>query len=184
MDSSCLLEWKMINSRPADSVPLFKISHTKYKWWDREEYIQQFLLIAKNDHYHLAFRLALDFGLRIGEIVGLNCNDIDLSLCQIHVHRQWLESEKGFGPTKHGKERFLKYPSNSEIDYLMQNALKGKESDEPLITNLSGGRVNPQKLSRTYFQRVAKAANNPRIRFHDLRHTFASWFMIKNDNIW
>ena len=48
-----------------------------------------------------------------------------------------------------------------------------------------GGRIlSCNKLSSAYFQRLIVKSGVPRIRFHDLRHTFASWYMMVSDNIW
>ena len=35
-----------------------------------------------------------------------------------------------------------------------------------------------------HLNKVIKAAGVPEIRFHDLRHTFASWYMIEVGDIW
>ncbi|MBF0207076.1 MAG: tyrosine-type recombinase/integrase [Oligoflexia bacterium] len=178
------VEWNMIEKDPSEKINLVKQSKKKYHWWESIADIQKFLSIAKNDRYHLGHRLALDFGLRLGEIIGLTKGDINLELGHIHVHRQWPEKEGKYGPTKHGKERFLKYSKDSELASLIEEFVKNKAINSPLFTTSTGNRLRPQKLSNYYFQNLIKKAGIPRIRFHDLRHTFASWFMIKNDNIW
>ena len=177
-------EWQMIDRDPSTGVKLLKIPRRKYLWWEQEEDVIRFVEYARRDTYHLVYRLGLDLGMRIGEIIGLNIEDIRLDLGQIHIHRQWIQREKRLGPTKHGKERYLRFDINSELGQLLKIQCASKKSDTPLFTYETGRRINPQKVSQIHFRKVIKLANVPRIRFHDLRHTFASWYMIKNDNIW
>ena len=68
-------EWNMISKDPTLGVSLQKISERVYEWWENEEDIKKFILSARQDRFHLAYRLALDLGMRIGEIVGLTPKD-------------------------------------------------------------------------------------------------------------
>jgi integrase len=178
------VEWKMIPDSPAEYVSIQKIPQIKYGWWENKSDIALFLAVAKSDRYYLAYRLALDLGMRLGEIIGLSKGDVNMNRCQIHIHRQWIDKEKKYGPTKHGKERYIAFERSSELYMLLEEAL-GRDSDNEIIFETpSKKRLNARKLSNYHFQRVISTSGVPRIRFHDLRHTFASWFMIVTDNIW
>lgn len=178
------VDWKMIPSNPAAEVALLKIPKAKYNWWDKEEYVCRFLARAKKDRYYLAYRLALDLGLRLGEIIGLSRQDINLDRCQIHIHRQWLDKEKKYGPTKGNKDRYITYSENSDLGRLLREAIENSTHKEALFITRTGRRLGARKLSGYHFAKIAGAAKVPKIRFHDLRHTFASWYMIKSDDIW
>jgi integrase len=52
-------------------------------------------------------------------------------------------------------------------------AAKSEVSSEVVFTNRRGELVHPHVLSQS-FERVARDAGLPRIRFHDLRHTHAT----------
>jgi integrase len=67
---------------------------------------------------------------------------------------------------------------------ILAEAAKGKEPDDPLFITRTGKRVGARKLSGDHFQRLIKKAGIPRIKFHDMRHTFASWYMIEVGDIW
>ena len=176
--------WRLIKHDPCFGIGLVKVPQHKYTWWEHKEDIKRFVSFARNDRFHLAYRLGLDLGMRIGEITALTPGDIRTDIRQIHVHRQWLSRIGCYGPTKHGKERYLKYDAGSELEELILKQIEGRRNYQSLFTYFDGRIVNSQKLSSCFFQRVIKKAEVPRIRFHDLRHTFASWYMIKNDNIW
>lgn len=178
------VEWGFVSKNPAADISLLKVPKVKYKWWDKEEYIVAFLAAAETNRYYLAFRLALDLGMRLGEIIGLSKNDVNLGRCQIHIHRQWLDKEQKYGPTKQNRERFISYSAESDLGFLLEKAINQSVHEEAIFTTSSGRRLGARKLSGYHFKRLIKLAKIPEIRFHDLRHTFASWFMIKSDDIW
>jgi len=177
-------EWEMMNHNPSKNIKLEKQHRKPYTWWENKEDITKFLDHAKHDRYYLAYRLALDCGMRLGEIIGLSKKDINLSTCCIHIHRQWLEKEKQYGPPKHGKMRYIRFHKESDLFELLEQAVQDNPEDEIIFHATKGGRLGGRKLSAIYFQRMIEISGVPRIRFHDLRHTFASWYMIENDNIW
>jgi len=176
--------WKMLDVNPAAEVDLLKIAKQKYTWWDNEEDVRSFLETARGDRYYLAYRLALDLGMRLGEIIGLSKADVNLNRCQVHIHRQWLEKERRYGPTKQNRERFVTYAEDSDLGEVLRRAIADSPHKEALIVASTGARLGARKLSGYHFKRMIEKAGVPDIRFHDLRHTFASWFMIKNDDIW
>jgi len=55
---------------------------------------------------------------------------------------------------------------------------------EAIFVNLKGERMRSDKLAGIYFAEWIEKLGLPKITFHDLRHTFASWFMIRGGNIW
>lgn len=177
-------EWGMIDTNPCAQAKMQKTHRKLFAWWQYKEDIVKFLAVAKEDPYYLAYRLGLDCGMRLGGIVGLSKNDIDLEHCHIYIHRQWLEKERSYGPPKHGKGRYIRFEQDSDIHALLKIALSTDPHKEIIFWAKNGGRLSGRKLSGVYFQKLIAESQVPRIRFHDLRHTFASWFMIHNDNIW
>ncbi|NBX77380.1 MAG: hypothetical protein EBQ92_12570, partial [Proteobacteria bacterium] len=64
-------EWGMLEKSPF-KLKALRLADQKFDWWENKEHIQAFLEAAKGNRYHAAYRLALECGLRLGEIVGLS----------------------------------------------------------------------------------------------------------------
>ena len=96
----------------------------------------------------------------------------------------WIEKDKVYGPPKHAKSRYIRFESDSERYTLLEQALSTNPWEERLFLAKQGGILSGQKLSSVYFPKLIAKSGGPKIRFHDLRHTFASWYMMVSDNVW
>lgn len=117
-------KWGMVKVNPAAGVGLLKVPKAKYDWWDKEEDVVRFVESIRADKYCLAYRLALDLGMRLVEIIGLSKEDVCLERCQVHVHRQWLDKEGKYGPTKGNSERFIGFPLGGEVARLVAEGVR------------------------------------------------------------
>lgn len=164
-----------------DSV---KVPKQRYRWWDQREDIAAFLSVAKTTRYYGVYLLALETGMRYGEIVGLSKSDIDFERGIIHIHRQWHERHNCYGPTKGGEERFLNFDPSSEVGQQLRRWVKRSPHIEAVFTTGTGQRCTKSGLAEKYFKAVQRRAKVPVISFHDMRHTFASWYMRQHKDIW
>jgi integrase len=178
------VQWEMMDGSLIKHLQMRKESRKPYTWWDKKEDIMKFLTVAKGDPYELAYRLGLECGMRLGEVVGLTKSAIDLKNCQIHVHRQWLVNEKVYGPPKHGKSRYIRFERDSELYRLIEKAVSENPKEDRIFLRKGGDLVSCNILSQVYFQALVEKSGAPKIRFHDLRHTFASWYMMVSDDVW
>lgn len=176
-------EWDMLEKNPV-RVRRLKIAEEKYSWWEKKEDILKFLEAARECRYYAVYKLALETGMRLGEIVGLSKQDISFERNQIHIHRQWLNREECYGPTKGRRERWVSFHPDSDLKRVLKEAVRKSPDPEVIFVTEEGTRVRPRRLAARHFQRVMKQAEVPRIRFHDMRHTFASWYMIEVGDIW
>lgn len=129
--------------------------------------------------------LILHTGMRIGEVITLRWSDIDFEQRTILVkrsiadhNRPALNNEKA---PKNGRSRIIML-NETAIDYL--KSMKHLQSADQLsriyrndtdhvCLNTAGRTLGSTSVHRA-FNRLAKLANVPRIRIHDLRHTHAT----------
>jgi len=103
--------------------------------------------------------LALHAGLRRGEIFGLRCKDVDVLNGKIKISHSYD------GPTKNGKSRIV--PMSPE---LTKTLIKTRNV---LLSN-PNEKIFEQFDPNPILRRLCAHAKIPILRFHDLRHTFAS----------
>jgi integrase len=177
------VRWKMLRESPY-GVESLEVPKGSYPWWEKQEDIQSFLRAAEKSRYYTFYLTALETGLRYGELVGLDVGDVDLQVGTIHVHRQYLEREGRYGPPKHGKERWVDFNPEGRLGESLRAIARHRTSDQPLFVTRTGGLLRKSGAAHKYFKAIIKKAGVPVICFHGLRHTFASWYMIRHDNVW
>ncbi len=102
-------------------------------------------------------------GLRVGELVGLNTNQLDLDLGIVRVMG------------KGRKERIV--PVGTKAIEALKAYLeeRGEISDEnPLFTNAKGGRLTARSVGRLVKDYSKRSGIYRRVSPHSLRHTFAT----------
>ena len=114
-------------------------------------------------------------GLRRGEICGLKWSDFDeasstLSVCRT-LHQENGKLEIGDTKTTKGRRRIVLPPSTEQV--LLERKKSARSEwifPNPLKPELP---VNPSTAYR-HMKVILQRAGLPDIRFHDLRHTFAT----------
>ena len=103
---------------------------------------------------------AMETGMRLGEVLGLTWEQIDLGRGVLRLER-----------TKSGRRREI--PVRQAVYDLLAAMPEPRQ-----------GRVWPVGSIRTAFERaVAEATLDAPITFHDLRHHFASWFVMRGGRL-
>ncbi len=133
---------------------------------------------------------AVRTGLRLGEILGLQWGDLDFHVKFIDVRRQFTKGRLDL--TKSGKIRRVDL-SDQLCEAFRQAreiretelAIEGREFDpeEPIFRNGAGHRLDPSRVSKTILRRCLLLADLRQIRFHDLRHTFASLLLANGESL-
>ena len=148
-------------------------------YWTMAE-INQFLL-ASNFHYLYPFYLlALNTGMRKGELAGLCWDRVDFHLNQLTVSRTRDRFELK-ETTKTSLKRII--PMNLVVRNMLFELMKKQMNSKFVFTEPDGSPVEVHHIYRRFHQAQKKAGFNYLIRFHDLRHTFASQFVMHNGNI-
>lgn len=144
--------------------------------------INEFLGKVEGQKYQTLFTLAVFTGARQGELLGLKWGDVDRKNNQVHIQRTFTKGQ--FFPTK-------TKASNRKIDLgpkVMTELKKWKlacpKSELDLIfPNEAGRPMNYSNMMNRHFKPALKAAGLPEIRFHDLRHIYASLLIEQGENI-
>lgn len=143
-------DWGYSDSSPLKNVRLFSEKDTQKERYltDAEE---RALLEHSTPRLRPIVLFALHTGMRRGEILSLKWADVDLSRKVIRVET-----------AKNGRTRFI--PINSTLS---------EELDKLRSARGKSTLVFPYKSVRTAFENACKKAKLA-LRFHDLRHTFAT----------
>jgi len=144
--------------------------------------IRTFLDKVADQKYRTMFLLAVFAGPRQGEILGFKWSDILWENRQIHVQRTYTKGRFFATKTKSSNRKIDLGPA--VISELKKWKLACPKNDLNLIfPNEAGKPMNYSNMMNRHFIPTLKAAHLPTIRFHDLRHTYASLLIEQGENI-
>ncbi|EGO65408.1 tyrosine-type recombinase/integrase [Acetonema longum] len=143
---------------------------------------------------YVAVAIALNTGMRLGEVLGLKWDDIHHEQKIITVKRAWVSTSKGMKieDPKTGKGR--KILIDDALLKVLSLHQKRQSWDKNLMGNLYkdnqwiiGGQYGENYeskhfSSRKYKSLLAKAGIEDTFTFHDLRHTHATILLLKGVN--
>lgn len=150
--------------------------------------------------YHPLLLCAFRTGMRLGELLGLAWEDIDFASNTIEVRRAYTHGR--FETPKSRKSRVvdmsdqLKQTLLAHRSRLVQSyggrqpacEVPGRRPGEKLAVHLAfpsetGGPLDGDNFRKRVFYRVIELADVPQIRFHDIRHTFASLLLQQGESL-
>ena len=143
-------------------------------FWSREELVKFLQANHQHELYDL-FLVAMNTGLRKGELAGLKWDRvlIDRKLLGITRIRDRVEQKE------RTKTNLIRWVPMNDIVITTLVRLKNKNSHSDFVFLNEGGQpINTHHLYRTFQRAQIKAGVKNIIRFHDLRHTFASNFIM------
>jgi integrase len=144
--------------------------------------ISTFLAAEKNQKYRTMFMLAIMSGLRQGELIGLKWSDVDWRASQITVERTFNNQAWYQPKTKGSRRRIDLGPAMLRELKMWRLACPSNELDL-VFPNEAGGPINHNNLVVRHFRPSMKSAGIEKIRWHDLRHTYASLLVEQGENI-
>jgi len=187
---------KVVNENPAKGLGKFyrqaKSKHDEISPLDEEESLLflEKTLEYEREHYPL-FLCALHTGMRSGELTGLQWGEIDWKGKFIEVLRAINRfGEESTVKTKNGRRRIdlsdhLLETLKDLRQRKQEEALKEGRNEIPewVFANRFGSFVDIKNIKLRKFKRALKKAGLRSIRFHDLRHTFASQLLSRGTNV-
>jgi integrase len=151
-----------------------------------KEQARKLLEVAKESRLHCLLTLALATGMRLGELLALRWEDIDLKKGILHV-RHTADYIYGYGltesePKTASSRRNIILPQFVVEELELHNRYQKQAQEKAGSAWEERGLVFPNNYGRhfnrsslqTLFKKVIRAAGLPDIRFHDLRHSAAT----------
>ena len=133
----------------------------------------------KLPRYYPLFLCAVRTGLRMGELLALQWSDLDWQGRFIEVRRNYTHFQ--ITTPKSGESR--RVDMSKELTQTLKDLLLERQIDAgatgtevPLwvFPSETGGLLHPHNIRDRVFYGLLKKAGLRKVRFHDLRHTFAS----------
>lgn len=187
------VKWQVITVNPSKAVTPPRPPKKKMNVLDKEQ-IHKLLNAAKGTPLYEGIYIALNTGMRRGEIYGLRWKDVDLDNGRFDINRT-VQRVKGKGitfreMTKNGGRRtidvsesiikLLKKISARQAQLKLMSEGTYDDENDLVFANPDGSPVDIDGVSRD-FGRLIKKIGLPHVRFHDLRHTHASLLIMQNE---
>ena len=164
----------LIPQNPASGCKLPPARKGEMNLLSRES-MQKLLIQAKEEKYYELFLLEFATGLRLGELTALQWEELNLTTGELRISKQAVvigsEVVVAEPKTKAAVRTLLLPPKVLEVfrEYRKRNVSRWlfpspKKEDSPLLPSVVRQRLH----------RLLDYAGCERVRFHDLRHTFAT----------
>lgn len=164
---------------PFKNLDSFRQDKREIIFWNNYE-VSKFLDSTKNDRNHSIYSVALNTGMRKSELCGLMWDCIDFNEKIITVKR--TRDRGGLKETTKGRE-VRKIPMNETV-YKLLKSLYETRNHPSYVFSHNGVPTSYEHLGDRVFKRALLKAGVRQIRFHDLRTTFASNWVINDGNIY
>jgi len=172
--------WGYVRYDPSIAVKRPRVEQEEMDFLNPEE-IAPFLQHVR-PQYHALFLTAILTGMRRGELLGLKWGDIDWRSSQISVRRSLYKGTFVSPKSQNSVRRIIMSPTLKQ--YLEQHRLMAPQSELELVfCTDEGNPLDPDNMVKREFLTALDRAGIRRIRFHDLRHTFASLLIANGENI-
>lgn len=168
-------------TNPARQVDRLREARKEMQFLNPDE-IRRFLAAVPKEYYVL-FLLALLTGLRQGEILALRWSDFDEFRGLLFVLRTF-HPEVGFAEPKTAASRRAVHVTPVLLNALVEYRVETNGRPEDLIfRNRAGGPISHQNLASRVFHPALERSGVKRVRFHDLRHSYACLMISMGVNI-
>ena len=191
--------WQLIVSNPAERVQPPKARKPKRKYYDDEQckiLLENLTSLGEDQiKYKVAIILTIFTGVRLGELMGLEWEDIDFKTGIVSINRssQYLADKGVFTktPKTESSIREVAIPDfvvslleEYKLWYNEQKSFFGElwTDSNRLFVQADGKPMHPSTISKWFVKYVGQIGL-PVINFHGLRHTNASLLVAQNIDI-
>ena len=164
----------LLRTNPAIGCKLPPKKAKEMQVLDREE-LQKFLIQAQADGYYELFLLDICTGLRRGELIALQWGDLNFETGVLTVNKQayTVNGELQIIPPK-TKASVRKLVLPPAVLAVLREYKKTVDSRWMFPSPVKADRPITPGVARRRLQTILERADCKRVRFHDLRHTFAT----------
>jgi len=173
------IELDLITHNPVVGIKSPKKGEARTEYWNLSE-IQTFLNLMVTHPRFPLYVLALNTGMRAGEIFGLKWDCIDLENELILVKRT-LDQKTHILKETTKTAKFRNIGINDALKRLFQKLHQTGTSDFVLDREAMGCK-DTSHIARAFYSDCVEVGIRP-IKFHDLRHTFATQLVRKSGDI-
>jgi len=162
--------WEKAKENPVRKVKLFQENNTIVRYLDDDERrrLLKACKLSKASHLYPIVIVALTTGMRKGEILNLRWRDVDFVNGFVHIEA-----------SKSGKRRDI--PMNKLLTETLKYGSNKTPNTEYIFSDEEG---KPFTKLETSFRNALKRAGIKNFRFHDTRHTFASYLVMAGVDIY
>ncbi len=187
------VRWGLVTRNVADDVDPPKVHKEEVRLLTRDE-ARRFLDTVRGDRFEALYVVAVQCGLRQGELLALRWEDVDLEARTLQMRRTLARegSKLSVGPTKTSKGRrkvkLTRDATEALLSHLARQLVEIDKAGEKWQENGlvfctgKGTLINPTNLRRRSFAPLLERAGLPAMTFHQLRHTAATILLLKNVN--
>lgn len=167
----------ILPSNPVQRTRPLRHKEGEIRVWTAEQ-VSAFLEVCRGTKkpapYYALFYTALTTGLRVGELLALEWRDLDARTLSVR------RSAGSDGTKTAAGQRTLPLPSDTrQVLQAHRQGLANDGLDGELVFPTSRGGMATRQIVRKSLHAWSKRAGVPKLRPHDLRHTYAS-MMIAN----
>ena len=160
------VEWELLDANPMERLKFLPENNARLRYLSMEE-CERLLASCLTPHMHAMATLALHTGMRLGEILNLCGHDLDFGSGHIIIR-----------DSKNGQPRHV--PMDSAVRDLLSGYIPSVGTSH-VFPSASGGRLSTVQKA---FRNARIRAGMPELHFHDLRHTFASQWMMNGGDLY
>jgi len=161
------VEWELLEESPMQGMKFLRENNARTRYLSVGE-CHRLIDSCMAPHIRAIVTVALHTGMRLGEILNLRWQDLDFSSGFILVR-----------DSKNGQARQV--PMDSMISTVLRSWPRLSDQDIVFTSVMTGGRIVD---IRAGFLNSCKRAGITGLHFHDLRHTFASQFVMAGGDIY
>ena len=181
------LKHDLIANNPADKVTLPKVEKFVGKFLSVDEG-SKLLEVSKDSPMHIVIVLAMTYGLRRSEIAGLKWKAVDFENDTIHICHTITKMKTKIAKdrTKNSSSNRI-LPLNGQVRNQLVKLQEAQQTDKKILgktyhnTDYICRWADGRELSTEYmshaFKNLLKKHGLPDVRFHDLRHSCASYML-------